>query len=588
LAVNGKISVKSTYWSRRFVVAAVFGALVVLEFACVKQHTNAPLANQPPQTFFWLYPDTGIATGVSRQQLRWWGEDADGYVVGYLLAIEPDMVTIPAPDTLTYAYVTVSDSLISFPLRQKTQTFLVAVHSIDNTFRFALPVGAAVKLSPFPYWDKNGNGTYDPITDVNLDGLTGAMDPNGARQRFPTINTPPVIDYVYDMSDPSLVAQPPTMTFTVASFSWAGRDLDGDETIKLYRISLNDSTFSNPVTVSSSVTTVTLAVPRSRSDAASALVDADVLVGSSPNLRTVGTIPGLKLDAPNALYVESIDVAGDSSRQFLRFPTSGRTWFVKKPRGRMLVVSDYTKADTSVVRIFYRDSVFTRVGAGQFGNYDVLDLGLGKSQTSLGVVKPGILVPSFQHINPALTKTLKLFDCVFWYTDATPTLIVAQYTLFDYWTSSDGGHLVYSTEFQTLNDPSGALQDFTPVDSVSSVSLLPPLTYPLPGDNQIPGGYLLYPDSSEAGDIYPLLEFGTRFSYSFNMRPIYKNAGARYIYHLQPDGRGHYIGMPNLGVIDESKRMVFMALSLNYLTGSSKGKGVAAFFNKVFQEFGLQ
>jgi hypothetical protein len=303
----------------------------------------------------------------------------------------------------------------------------------------------------------------------------------------------------------------------------------------------------------------------------------------------VGTIQGLKLDAQNTLYVESIDVAGDSSKKFLRFPTSGRTWFVKKPRGRMLVVSDYIKTDSSTVRIFYRDSVFARVGAGQFGNYDVLDLGLGKSVVGLGTVKPGILVPSFQHINPALTKTLKLYECVFWYTDAIPSLTVAQLTLFDYWTSPDGGRLVYSTEFQTVNDPSGALQDFTPVDSVCSVSLQAPLTYPLPGDNQIPGGFLLQPDTSDAGDIFPTLEFGTKFSYSFNMRPIYKNAGARYIYHLQPDTRGHYTGMPNLGVIDESKRIVFMALSLNYLTGTKNGgQGVAAFFDKVFQEFGLQ
>ena len=46
--------------------------------------------------------------------------------------------------------------------------------------------------------------------------------------------------------------------------------------------------------------------------------------------------------------------------------------------------------------------------------------------------------------------------------------------------------------------------------------------------------------------------------------------------------------MPNLGVMDETKRMVFMAMSLHYLTGTAHGgQGAAAFFEKVFQEFGL-
>lgn len=561
--------------------------LVAAENGCVKEYSSQVLVNHPPQTFFWIYPDSTISAGISKQEIRWWGEDPDGYVIGYLVAVVPDIAVIPTPDTLTYFFVTTTDSVISFPLRQKRETFLVAIHAIDNTFNVRLPSMAPVKLSPFAYWDKNGNGTFDG-GDVRLDGLAGAMDQGGAKQQFPTINTPPTIEYVYDEADPTSIAQPPQSTFTVASFSWEGHDLDGDETISAYRVSLNDSTFGNSVTVTSGFTTVTLAVPRSRSDAAGSTVDADVLLGSSPNLRVVGTVHGMKLDAPNALYVEAIDVAGDSSRQFLHFPSAGRTWFVRKPRGSLLVVSDYTKTDSSVVRMFYHDSVFARAANGKFASYDILDISAGKTITTTGVVKSGSLVPALQHLNPALTKTFKLYDCVFWYTDPIPSLVVAQYTLFDYWTSPDGGRLIFTTEFQSVNDPSGALQDFTPIDSVCSVSLISPLSYPLPGDNQIPGGYLLMPDSSVSSDIYPLLQLGSRFSYAFNMRPIYKNPASRYIYHLQPDtARGHYIGTPNLAVIDDTKRVVFVAMPLYYLSGTSPGRGVAEFFTKVFTEFGL-
>jgi hypothetical protein len=559
------------------VIAVVF--LVLAQSGCVKEFSNQPLANQTPKTFFWLYPESGIATGISRQQIRWWGEDPDGYVVGYLLAIEPDLAIIPNPDTLTYRFVTVTDTLIAFPLRQVQQTFLVAIHAVDNTFNYSLPIGAIVKLSPFPYWDKNGNNTFDG-GDVTLSALSGAMDPRGALQQFPTVNTPPTLDYVYDASDPTVIAQPPKQTFTVASFSWVGHDLDGDGTIKGYQLSLNDSTFSNPFIVSSNVTTITLSVPRARSDVATSTVDADVLTGTSPGLRTLGTIPGLKLDANNILYVQAVDVAGGLSI-FKRFPAVGTSWYVIKPRGTILVVADYQKTDSAAVHAAY-GAALAQVGM----SYDFLDIRSG-STSSRSV---GALVPARQHINPALIKTFKLYECVFWYTDAIPSLTVAQLTLFDYWTSSDGGHVIFTTEFQTVNDPSGALQDFTPLDSVCSVSLVAPLTYPLPGDNQIPGGYQLYPDSSNASDLFPPLELGTRFSYSFNMRPIYKNPAARYIYHLQPDtARGHYTGMPNLGVIDETKRMVFLGMSLNYLSGTAHGgQGIAAFFSKVFSEFGIQ
>ncbi len=175
------------------------------------------------------------------------------------------------------------------------------MHAVDNTFSYPLPVGAVIKLSPFIYWDKNNNGIYDSA-DVRLDNLANSMDPNGAKQQFPTVNTPPTISYVPDANIDTLIAQPPPVTFTVASFSWAGADFDGDETIAGYRISLNDSTFSNPLLVPASVTTITLSVPRARSDAAlTSTVSADVFTGVSPNLHNIGTLAGMNLDANNKL-----------------------------------------------------------------------------------------------------------------------------------------------------------------------------------------------------------------------------------------------------------------------------------------------
>jgi hypothetical protein len=540
--------------------AVMLGIMLFMQSGCVKQHTNQPLPNKTPLTFFWVYSDTAVAQGVSKQELRWWGEDQDGYVVGYLLAIVPNLTAIPNPDTLTYSYVTTTDSIISFPLRQAKQTFLVAVHAIDNTFTYPLPVGAVIKLSPFVFWDKNNNGIFDS-TDVRLDNLSSSMDPNGAKQRFPTVNTPPTISYVPDANVDTLYAQPPPITFTVASFSWAGADFDGNETIAGYQISLNDSTFANPLVVSSSVTTITLSVPRDRSDAAGSTVTADVLTGVSPNLHLVGTLAGLNLDGNNKLYVKTVDVAGALSN-VLQFPTNGRNWFVKKPRGKMLLVIDYVGGgDSSSVRTFYTDSVFNKITGL---TYDILNL------------RDGTMLPAYQHTNPALTKTLKLYNCVYWYTDPSPSLVVSRQVLFDYWSSNDGGHLIYSTRFVGTTNPDAghAYRDIAPLDSLGSAPI-----------NATRENGALYPDSTVATKIYPVLSF--RKIYVAPTFPLFKNAAAKNIYYYPANAT---YGDPKtcIGVIDDTKRVIFVSFPLDKMfSGYSDGQGVRGFFQQAFADFGF-
>lgn len=547
-------------------IVVVFIVIVVLESSCVKDFPDQLLPNVPPKTFFWLYPsDTTIAIGISKQELRWWGEDQDGYIIGYLLSVVPNLATVPNSNTLTYTYVTITDSIISFPLRQAQQTFLVDVHAIDNTFGYQIPVGAKIKLYPFSYWDKNANGIFDS-TDVRLDNLKYSMDLNGAEQRFPIKNTPPTINYVFDVLNDTLYAQPPLITFTVASFSWEGHDFDGDETIASYRLSLNDSTFANPLLVSSNVTTITLSVPRGRSDSAtSSIVDADVLFGTSPNLRKLGTLSGLTLDANNTFYVQTVDVAGDRSK-FLKFPSSGRTWYVKKPRGTLLMVIDYAGGgDSALVHQFYTDSVFAPLGITN----DLINLRIGT------------MVPAGQHLNPALIKTLKLYNCVFWYADPSPSLTIARKVLFDYWNSADGGHLIYSAKYANpdeIPDAGHAYRDIAPLDSLGSA----PVGFTTAAT--IFSG-LINPDSSVTNDVFPVLTF-KKTARGICIFPLYKNAAARYLYYLPATAT---YPLTNVGVIDGTKRVIFFNIPLDKISATSpNGGGVVAFFQKVFSVFSLQ
>ncbi len=574
---------------RKFSLSGIVAcALLVAAAGCVKEHASQPVGNLQPKTYFWLFPDSSIADGISKQRLRWWGEDADGFVVGYLLALAPNLISLPDPDTLSYSFVTATDSVIQFPLKQAKQLYLVAIRAIDNTFS-GLAAGSVVRLSPRPYWDKNINGVFDAL-DSELESLPSAMDPYGARQGFPIRNSPPSVTFLTDPSNPGQVIQQPETTFTVASFSWIGTDLDGDETIDSCRISLNDSSFSRSFTMSATATLFTLLSPRTVTDAASGEVNAEVYTGTFPNMRRIGILPGLRLNDRNVLHLQVRDVAGDFSPR-VQLPQGPRAWFVKKPKSKLVVVSDYQKVDLDSVRSFYRKLFSSAVG-GRFANYDEFDIRVGAT-----IPNPGVLVPAI--LNPAFVHTLKLFDFVLWYTDQFPSLPVAQIPLYLYWAS--GGRVIYTTEFASaVGDPRGSLVDFAPLDSISSV-ILPNPAVPSPGTTRIPKNYVLFPDSSVPSQLYPTLEFDsltvanqpTNFHLLF-MRPIYRRADARYIYRLQPaDARlamqYHYVGTPTVGVIDNSKRFVFLGVPLHLLNGRlNGGKGIQAFLDKVFvEEFGF-
>lgn len=510
--------------------------VVVLLIGCVNE-PDAPRPNQRPKTFFWLYPDSTISEGSSRQRIRWWGEDPDGVVKGYLFASGKFLdfnKSIPQPDTVRWTWTTANDTFLAFPLLVKRDTFDIAVRAVDNTFQQALQLqqNAIVRFTPSPYWDVNDNAQFDS-NDVLLPSLYDAIDLKGATQAMPLLNVPPKINFAPDPNEPSLPMQQPPVTFTVATFSWIGTDDDGDHTIAKYEFSLNDTSSANRFTVSSSVKLVTLVVPRQRSDTATGEVDADVYRGTFGTTRHyLGKVKGMRLDAMNTFYVRARDVAGDAS------PDSSRRWYIKKPRGQVLLVKDYiVRSDSAAAFSFYKNVLRTISGL----DYDTsafVDIGFGLTPEEKLQNRVGINVPSF--VDPAFIYTLHLFDVVIWYTDEYPSLGVAQSSIFQYVNDvSHRGKVIYTTTFREANDPRGALKDFAPIDSISSYSFDPRIRvqmYPRMGDTRIPGGFRVYPDSSDITNIYPTLQFNTtEENHEVYLRPIYKRADSRYIYRIQDD-----------------------------------------------------
>ena len=128
---------------------------------------------------------------------------------------------------------------------------------------------------------------------------------------------------------------------------------------------------------------VTLVVPRLRSDAAGADVEADVYAGPFVGRQYLGRLPGLRLDAYNTLYVEARDVAGEYSRPAV-LPAGTDRWFVRRPRGRLLLVSDYVNSDSTFALTSYL-SALQAVSGGVFSTVDILNLGRGVTLAEVGL-----------------------------------------------------------------------------------------------------------------------------------------------------------------------------------------------------------
>ncbi|HUI11791.1 MAG TPA: hypothetical protein VL221_15770, partial [Bacteroidota bacterium] len=386
--------------------------LLCMSLSCREHLVDAPLANVPPKTSLWLYPQGDIRPGVTRQHLHWWGEDPDGVVRGYLFGfrIVPSTVNGPAtPDTMRYTWTVATDTLILFPLDTAFRRFAVTVRAVDNGFG-GLPEHAAVRIAPFPYLDANDDGVFD-AGDVRLDALAGAMDPAGSTLTFPIVNSPPSASFVPNPIDATIPLKQPDTTFTVATFSWTATDPDGNNTLRSYRIALNDSTFTqNVLALGLRDTLITLVVPRLRSDAAGpgGVVTADVYSGTFLGRTLVGQIPGLHLDALNMLYVQVKDVAGAYSPA-ITMPSGTNTWYVRRPQGRLLIVNDYINSDGALALATYGKNLASIPG-GAFAQVDMLNIGAGLSAADKNYGKPGPLTPPF--VDPALIQTFLLYDYI--------------------------------------------------------------------------------------------------------------------------------------------------------------------------------
>lgn len=518
---------------------AVTISIVFLASSCYENLVDSPAGNKLPKTFISIFPDSTISQQQSSVRLHWWGDDPDGIVIGYFISI----------DGINWKFTTNNDSLISFPIQGNDTTYNFRVAAVDNNGNGVYDsklISGNIDFGKEPFTDRNNNGIWDsgePFIDC------GAIDNNPASLKLPLKNSPPVIKFLVDKNNSTILI--PDTTFPVASFGWTVTDLDGDATVTRIFLAVNDS--SNKIELPGNTRFITLKVnPPYTND----IVDCDVYLGTSVSTPYSTKLPGFRLNNTNRIYVYAEDIAGGKSSTISMPSVSGSgTWFVKKPIGNILIIDDYSTNDNA--SLFYKQMMDS---LGLTGKYDIWDIKLGKTTST-----PALLLPKF--ISPQFSETLKLFKYVIWYTDNDPTTEPAQISIRNY--VNTGGKVLFSMVFPQLFDQRG-LSDFLPIDSLSPspISVLPKNTK-------------LNPVESGITNNYPLLAIDESNTPVARIRTYYPNPQtAKVLYSLD------LTGQPIVGFKSSDSKIIYLGVLLHRSNGNPFN--AKQFLNKVlFEEFGV-
>ncbi len=480
---------------------------------CAEGLQGIPRDNLPPETVLWV--DTIATPQRSQAHLFWRGDDPDGVVVGFLLSF----------DGRAWYYTERRDTVVQLAVGSTDTIYTFAVAAVDNSASPRPREG-----DRFAFSDLNGNGIHDDGEPFL--GLEGAVDLTPARLRYPVRNSPPRLFWGSDTTDAAARSVwLPETTFTVATFRFTAFDPDGPGHIAYYEWALNDTSRWSQLPPTAEFIT---------------LREAD----------------GLYPNADNRFFLRAVDIGGLHS-PVLEYPPPGRRWYVRKPRGPLLVLHDYAIADGADT--FYTGAL-QRIAGGRFAHrFDVLDIRSGRTAHT-----PPRNIPPF--LSPMFIETLRLFEAVVWYGDPQWALEVAYAVVPEYLRS--GGKLLLVITLPSLVSPT-AYTDIAPVDSLSQREL-----FSTPA--ALPNGTALLPDSTVPEGAYPVLvkERGV----AVGLHALFPNATAFPLYRLPPSP--YYAGTPIVGVRSGSRRLFFLNFPLHLFNRSG---GAEQLLERILLEaFGLQ
>jgi hypothetical protein len=492
--------------------------LSIMFTSCYEELINNPASNRAPDTKLFLYPDSSISSQPSRISLHWSGDDPDGFVTGFYFTW----------DGINWIFTSGNDSLFALQIGAVDTSYSFRVSAVDNSgngiydsqvFQNNINFGAE------PFKDGNNNGLYDAgesFIDIGL------IDPTPAELLFPIKNTAPIIFW-------NVLSFLPDTSFPAMTFGWEAEDLDGNETIEWINISLNDTT--KYLSLNGSIRRITIRT----SDFSSANPLMEILVDGNPGNIIPEKLEGLKLNADNIFYVQAVDISGAKS-PFIQLPDENKSWYVKKPKGHLVIIDNYSAADNA--NEFYSRMMDSLSLANGFDFYDI--------QTQQ---------PPF--LNLTFLETIKLFKYAIWFSDNNPSLDLASASTQKYLDA--GGKILFSLQFPQSVDLAN-IQGFLPIIPDSSDTR-----------NSILAGVKISADSTQP--LYPTLEVTSSL---FRVRSFYLGQlGVIPVYYFPNNELKGYIGFSN-----STNSLFFIGLPLHRLNGGNAN--VKTLLQKIlFEDFNL-
>jgi hypothetical protein len=507
--------------------------LSLLFNSCTEDFSDNPIGNIPPETGLFLYPDSSVSKQPSRLRVSWWGDDPDGLIIGYYIKWEG------IDDK--WSFTTSNDSTFALPIGSSDTIYNFLVSAVDaqgngkydsQVFQNGIDYGSE------PFIDKNNNDIFDN-GEFYYD--LGLIDPTPASTLFPIKNSPPILKW----DELSFL---PDTSFPVVTIRWNASDLDGEESITSIKLAINDT--SNFVLLNGSVRLVTLRGVNLNSDNP----EFEILINADPQNVFSQKLQGLKLNDNNIIYLQAVDLS-DAKSTLIKLPETSTTWYVKKPKGQILIFDDFRSATTDLQATQFYNNVFNTINGGVLVNkFDVFDLVKNK-------------LP-FESVT--ILETLKLFKYVYWYSASNPRLDLLNICTEKF--NQAGGKIAFSMTFQDSSSSFAfdlsSLQGFLPIDGVSKI---------------LSNGFLLLGANANpvTGIDYPQLK--TSVTISFVRSYIPNEIVTDKIYDLTDRNN---VQLGNISFRTKVKNLFFIGLPLhqsNAIAGS-----VNTLFEKIFfEDFGV-
>ncbi len=369
-----------------------FAIIILFVSACRSGIKGDKNSNKAPRTF--LTCDTINRSGSSRLssqvRLQWWGDDADGYIASYKFSF----------DGISWVSTSKQDSIFNLQIPPGKDTF---------DFRFIIKA---------------------------VDNM-GLEDPIGASLGVPVKNSAPTIDFITSSGSAGATTRNPVKTFPVLKYYWQTNDPDGATDVDHIELYLND-TNNTPVNVSANFNEITIVAKDPKQNTS----DCNVLQGSIQTI-SANVLKGLVLDAPNILYIRSVDKVGAKSLY-----KASQNIFVKKVHGQVLLVNGMLSSSGKITaQQFYQDALKNM----NILYYDTL---LSNDIQNNNYTE---LAPD----NQTQALIFGLFPHIIWFTDdANTSLNFAKKTLPTFFTNN--GTIFMSVAFNSSFDTTANFLDFTP------------------------------------------------------------------------------------------------------------------------------